>query len=72
MISISHHKSKCTPKEKLSFACSECPYEVVRKDRLKLHIENKHSTAFYEKFVGPFCEREFSVASKLKVHEKRQ
>ena len=35
MNSISHHKSKCSPKEKKSFACSECPYEVDRQDRLK-------------------------------------
>ena len=35
MNSTSHHESKCSPKEKKSFACSECPYEVDRQDRLK-------------------------------------
>ena len=70
MNSISYHNKKCASKKEKSFGCTQCPYEVDREDRLKMHIENKHSTASKTKFECTFCKKELSSAVKLKVHEK--
>ena len=38
MNSISNHNKKCGSKQGKRFGCNECPYEVDREDRLKMHI----------------------------------
>ena len=40
MNSISYHIKKCASKKGKSFGCTQCPYEVDREDRLKMHIAN--------------------------------
>ena len=64
------HSNKCAPIKGKSFNCSECPYVVYRQDRLKKHIENKHSTPSIQKFECTFCKVELSSASNLKAHDK--
>ena len=71
MNSMSNHNKKCGSKEGKRFGCKECPYEVDREDRLRIHIENKHSTASKPKFECTFCKKELNSADKLKVHEKK-
>ena len=66
MNSTSYHNKKCASKKEKSFGCTQCPYEVDREDRLKMHIENKHSTASKTKFECTFCKKELSSVVKLK------
>ena len=70
MGSRGNHSRKCGQKEAKVFACSECPYEVDRQDRLNLHKEKKHSTPTFEKFECMFCKSEFGSRKDLNVHVK--
>ena len=65
MNSISYHNKKCASKPGKRFGCSKCPYEVDREDRLKMHIENKHSTASKTKFECTFCKKRIEFSCKI-------
>ena len=68
--SRSSHMKICSNVERKKFSCTECPYFVDRRDRLKTHHEKKHSKSVTSRFQCTYCQKKFRKRSRLKDHEK--